>query len=91
MRSVRSGDIGNRTYRRHRLHFRPEGVLQGLQSFLLQINIAEIVIHKTDQPDAVVSLSPTAQPARDTLRLVLLLYIHMRPQLVTMTVRSWNG
>ena len=41
--------------RRHGLHFWPEGVVQGLQSFLLQINIAEIVIHKTDQPDAVVN------------------------------------
>src|SRR5579864_7842900 len=51
---VRSGDIGNRTFRRHGLHFWPEGVLQGLQSFFLQINIAQIVIHKTDQPDAVV-------------------------------------
>src|SRR5271165_4428665 len=51
---VRSGDIGNRTFRRHRLHFWPEGVVQGLQGFFLQINIAEIVIHKTDQPDAVV-------------------------------------
>ena len=45
---VRSGDIGNRTFRRHRLHFWPEGVLQGLQSFFLQINVTEIVIHKTD-------------------------------------------
>src|ERR1700693_3887225 len=52
---VRSGDIGNRTFRRHRLHFWPEGVLQGLQSFFLQIDRAEIVIHKTDQPDAVVN------------------------------------
>ena len=57
--SVRSGDIGNRTFRRHRLHFWPEGVLQGLQSFFLQINIAEIVIHKTDQPDAVVDFFDT--------------------------------
>jgi hypothetical protein len=24
---VRSGDMGNRTFRRHRLHFRPEGIL----------------------------------------------------------------
>jgi len=44
--------MGNRAFRRHRLHFWPEGVLQGLQGFFLQINIAEIVIHKTDQPDA---------------------------------------
>ena len=52
---VRSGDIGNRTFRRHRLHFWPEGVVQGLQGFFLQINIAEIVIHKTDEPNAVVN------------------------------------
>src|SRR4029077_5038211 len=52
--NVRSGDIGNRTFRRHRLHFWPEGVLQGLQGFFLQINIAEVVIHKTNQPDAMV-------------------------------------
>jgi hypothetical protein len=50
---VRPGDIGNRTFRGHRLHFWPEGVLQGLQGFLFQINIAEIVIHKTDQPDTI--------------------------------------
>jgi hypothetical protein len=47
--------MGNRTFRRHRLHFWPEGVLQGLQGFFLQIDIAEIVIHKTDQPDAFVN------------------------------------
>lgn len=35
--------------------FRPEGVVQGLQGFFLQINIAEIVIHKTDEPNAVVN------------------------------------
>jgi len=46
--------MGNRTFRRHRLHFWPEGVLQGLQGFFLQINIAEIAIHKTHQPDVVV-------------------------------------
>src|SRR5438445_6571498 len=56
---VRSGDIGNRTFRRHRLHFWPEGVLQGLQGFFLQINIAEIVIHKTDEPNAVVNFLDT--------------------------------
>ena len=69
--NVRSGDIGNRTFRRHRLHFWPEGVLQGLQGFFLQINITEIVIHKTDQPDAVIDFfDTTACPARETLRLI---------------------
>ena len=33
---VRSGDMGNRTFRRHRLHFWPEGILQELQSFPLK-------------------------------------------------------
>ena len=35
----RSGDIGNRTYRRHGLHFWPEGIFEGPQSFLLQVYI----------------------------------------------------
>jgi len=34
--------------------FDPKGALQELQGFFLQINLAEIVIHKADQPDAVV-------------------------------------
>jgi hypothetical protein len=73
-------------------HFWPEGVLQGLQSFFLQINIAEIVIHKTDQPDAVVNFFDSDRlAARDTLRLIFLLYRQRRRQLVTTTVRSWNG
>ena len=46
--------MGNRTLRRHGLHFWPEGVLQGLQGFFLQIDLAEIAGHKTDQPDAMV-------------------------------------
>jgi hypothetical protein len=51
--------MGNRTFRRHRLNFWPEGVLQGLQGFFLQTNIAVIVIHKTNQPDAVVDFLDT--------------------------------
>jgi hypothetical protein len=35
--------------------FGPKGFLQGLQGFFLQIDIAKIVIHKTDQPGAVVN------------------------------------
>ena len=41
--SVRSGDMGNRTFRSIGYTFGPKGVLQGLQGFFLQINIAEIV------------------------------------------------
>src|SRR5579864_625862 len=76
--SVRSGDIGNRTFRRHRLHFWPEGVLQGLQGFFLQINIAEIVIHKTDQPNAVVDLLDTDGLARKGYAEVDLLVIEAK-------------
>lgn len=42
----RSGDI--------RYTFRPKGFSRGCKVFFLQIDIAEIIIHKTDQPDAVV-------------------------------------
>ena len=52
--SVRPRDIGSRTYRRHGLHFWPEGVVERLQGFLLQVYIAEIIIHKADEPDAVI-------------------------------------
>jgi hypothetical protein len=45
--------MGNGTFRRYRLHFWSEGILQGLQGLFLQVNIAEIVVHKTDQPNAV--------------------------------------
>src|SRR6266478_7610064 len=48
---VRPGDIGNRSYRRHRLHFWAKRVVERLQSFFLQIDVAEIVLHKADQPN----------------------------------------
>jgi hypothetical protein len=45
---VRPGHIGNRTYRRHGLHFWAERVVERLQSFFLQIDVPEIVLHKAD-------------------------------------------
>src|SRR5260370_14546942 len=48
---VRPGDIGDRSYRRHRLHFWAKRVVERLQSFFLQIDVAEIVLHKADQPN----------------------------------------
>src|SRR5467141_2421380 len=48
---VRPGHIGNRSYRRHRLHFWAKRVVERLQSFFLQIDVAEIVLHKADQPN----------------------------------------
>jgi hypothetical protein len=51
--------MGNRTYRRHGLHFGPEGVFERLQGFLLQVYIAKIIVHEADEPDAVVYLFDT--------------------------------
>src|SRR3981189_3979438 len=48
---VRPGDIGDRSYRRDRLHFWAKRVVERLQSFFLQIDVAEIVLHKADQPN----------------------------------------
>src|SRR5262249_16825317 len=59
---VRPAAIGKRTFRRHALHFWPEGIFKGLQSFLLQVYITEIIIHKTDEPDAVVDLFDAVPP-----------------------------
>src|SRR5437763_429688 len=49
--SVRPGDIGDRSYRRHRLHFWAKRVVEKLQSFFLQVDVAEIVVHKANQPN----------------------------------------
>jgi hypothetical protein len=54
--SVRSGDIGSRTFRRHKLHFWAEGIFQRLQDFGLQIEVAPIILHKADGPDIIVNL-----------------------------------
>src|SRR5579859_5041012 len=48
---VRPGDMGDRSYRTHRLHFWAKRVVERLQSFFLQIDVAEIVLHKADQPN----------------------------------------
>ena len=33
---------------------RAEGVVEGLQGFLFQIDVSEIVVHEADEPNAVV-------------------------------------
>jgi hypothetical protein len=45
------GHIGNRSFRTHRLHFWAKRVVQRLQGSFLQVDVAQIIIHKTDQPD----------------------------------------
>jgi hypothetical protein len=34
----------------------PNGVVEGLQGFLLQIEVSQIVVHEADEPNAVVDL-----------------------------------
>jgi hypothetical protein len=46
---VRPGDIGDRSYRRHRLHFWAKRVVERLQSFFLQIDVAEIVRYSPER------------------------------------------
>ena len=48
---VRPGHIGDRSFRTHRLHFWPKRVVESLQGFFLQVDVAKIVIHKTNQPN----------------------------------------
>ena len=46
-----------------------ERVVEGLQGFLLQIEVAEIIVHEADEPNALVDFldaeSLTCQDARD--------------------------
>jgi hypothetical protein len=51
--------IGNGAFRRHSLHFRPEGVLQGLKGFFLQVTVAETVMQ-----DSVVTPGCSGWPDR---------------------------
>src|SRR3981189_1182751 len=81
-RLVRPGDIGDRSYRRHRLHFWAKRVVERLQSFFLQIDVAEIVLHKADrETPSSTSLIPRACPAKTVMILIVLRCRQMRPQL----------
>jgi hypothetical protein len=60
----------------------------GAASFFLQINIAEIEIHKTDQPDAVVDLLDTDGLARKGYAEVDLLVIEAKTPSVITLIRS---
>src|ERR1700676_4232522 len=63
---VRPGDIGDRSYRRHRLHFWAKRVVERLQSFFVKIDVAEIVLHKADQPNTFFDFfDPQGLPCED--------------------------
>jgi hypothetical protein len=67
--SVKTGDIGNRLYLRHGRQPRAEGVVEGLQGFLLQVDISEIVLHEGDEPDVVFAVSSPALAAEGSAAL----------------------
>jgi hypothetical protein len=81
---VRPGDIGDSSYRRHRLQFWVKRVVEGLQSFFLQIDVAEIVLHKADQPNPFFDFfDPHGLSCEDLAEINFLRCRQMRPQLVT--------
>src|SRR6266568_381256 len=51
--------------RTHRLHFWAKRVVERLQSFFLQIDVPEIVIHKADQPNTFLDLLDTDSLPRE--------------------------
>ena len=51
---VQSGDILYRTFLRHSLHFWAERIFEWFERPRLQIEVSQIIIHKTNQPDVVV-------------------------------------
>jgi hypothetical protein len=84
--------MGNRMYLRHGWQSRAERIVDGLQGSPFQIDIAEIIVHEADEPDAVVdfvySELLTGKHGRD---IDLLRFMQMRPQALTRMSQSWNG
>ena len=84
---VRPGHIGYTSYRRHRLHFWAKRVVERLQSFFLQIDVAEIVLHKANQPNTFFDVfDPQGLSCEDRAEINFLRCRQMRPQLVTRTI-----
>jgi hypothetical protein len=46
---VQSGEMLYRTFRRHTLHFWAEGIFERFEHARLQIEVPQIIIHKTHQ------------------------------------------
>lgn len=44
--SVQTGDMGSRSYLRHGRQSWAEGIVEGLQGLLFQIDISGIIVHK---------------------------------------------
>jgi len=53
---VHSGHIGYSLFRAHREHFCSKRVVDWLQPAVIRIEVPQVVLHKTDQPDLVLDL-----------------------------------
>src|SRR5690349_6224624 len=53
---VLSGHMGDSSFRAHRYHFRPEGIVDRFEPACLVIEIAQVILHEADQPNAVPDL-----------------------------------
>src|SRR5437762_11357410 len=51
--------MGYGLYRGHRYHFWSEGICKGFEPASLVVEVSEIVIHKTDEPNPLVGLLDT--------------------------------
>ena len=81
-------------------HSRAERIVEGLQGFLFQVDISQI-LSSMKLTTRVHPLPPTRRgvrltggnisPAMTVDRLIFLRCMQMRPQAVTVISRSWNG
>ena len=55
------------------------------------VEVAEIIVHEADEPNAVVDLLDAEPLTGEDNRDVDLLAVQMRPQAVTRMSRSWSG
>jgi len=89
---VRPGHIGDRSYRTHGLHFRAKRVFEGCRVFSSQIDVAEIVLHKADQPNTFFDFLDTdSLTSKDRAEVDFFTVETNAPQLVTWIILSWKG
>ena len=62
-----------------------------MQGLLLQIDIAEIIVHEGDEPNALVDFSDSEPLTCELEILIFFLCMQMRPQAVRRMSLSWKG
>jgi hypothetical protein len=78
-------------YSEHIGNFRTEGILDRFEPAPLIVEVADVVVHEGDEPDALGHLGDADLLPGTWLKLILRALQQMRPQLVTITVASENG